>query len=119
MITLLYLKYSTFQIETILSKLLGDEFKGVYPLERLPNFLPSGSYVVNSHSSNLPGEHWLAIRVTPEIIRIFDPLGMYYPPLVQKLELMRQPVEYNNVQYQDPLTFYCGHYCISWLVNQM
>ena len=111
---------STFQIETILKRDLGRRrFKGVYPLERLPDFLQNGCYVINTHTSNLDGEHWIAIHVKPNIIHVFDPMGMFYPPLlVTKLERMHQRVEYNQIMYQNPLTFLCGQYCIEWLRGQ-
>ena len=110
---------STFQIHSQLKQKLGNVFRGVYSLDRLPDFLQPGAYVVNSHTSNLPGEHWIAIDVRPNIIRVFDPLGMYYPPaLVTKLERMITPVEYNDIMYQNPLTMLCGNYCIEWLVSQ-
>ena len=71
---------STFQIETILNGKLGYKiFRGVFPLDKLPDYLQPGAYVINTHSSNLPGEHWIAISVRHDIIRVFHPLGMYYP----------------------------------------
>ena len=87
---------------------LGKIFKGVYSLDRLPDLLKPGAYVVNTHTGNLGGEHWIAIDVRPNIIKVFDPLGMYYPSaLVSKLERMPIPVEYNNIMYQNPLTTLC------------
>ena len=111
---------STFQIETILNGKLGCKiFRGVFPLDKLPDYLRPGAYVINTHSSNLPGEHWIAISVRNDIIRVFDPLDMCYPiKLVTTLERMQQPVEYNSIMYQNPLTTLCGNYCIDWLIDQ-
>ena len=98
---------------------MGNFFKGVYSLDRLPDLLKPGAYVVNTHTGNLGGEHWIAIDVRPDIINVFDPLGMYYPAaLVSKLERMPIPVKYNNIMYQNPLTTLCGNYCIAWLNDQ-
>jgi len=103
-----------------LKRELGNKrFIGVFRLERLPDFLQNGSYVINTHTSNLNGEHWIAINVKPSIIRVFDPMGIFYPPLlVTKLERMQQRIEYNQIKYQNPLTFLCGQYCIEWLKSQ-
>lgn len=119
LLLLLLLIFSTFQIDTILKRELGKNFIGVYPLERLPDYLQNGSYVINTHTSNLNGEHWIAIFIKKDIIRVFDPMGLFYPPLlVQKLEKMYQCIEYNHDKYQNPLTFTCGQYCIEWLKSQ-
>jgi hypothetical protein len=109
---------STYQIENALKRY--REFRGVYSMDKVPDYLLNGGYVINTQSANLPGEHWLAVHVTSDLIQVFDPLGMYYPStLVTKLERMQQPVRYNDVMYQNPLTFLCGNYCVDWLKRQL
>ena len=59
------------------------KFIGVYPLDRLPPLcdLPQDcSFIVNTHTHNLSGEHWLAVKINMTKINVFDPMGMYYPP---------------------------------------
>ena len=72
--------------------------------------------VVNTQSSNLPGEHWLAIYFTDDEIKVFDPMGFYYPPvLVNQLNKVGKNVEYNTIQYQSFGTKTCGKHCLIWL----
>ena len=37
-------------------------FAGVFPLDRLPKSLRApANFIVNTHTHNLPGEHWIAV----------------------------------------------------------
>ena len=58
-----------------------NNFIGVFPLDKLPSKIYYGDkLIVNTDTSNLPGEHWLAASYRkPGIIDAFDPLGLYYP----------------------------------------
>ena len=42
-----------------------EAFYGVYPLDRLPKFIPQLPLfiVVNTHTANLEGEHWKTIFI--------------------------------------------------------
>ena len=93
-------------------------FLGVYPLNKIPyiSIRNKCAFIVNSQTSNLGGEHWIAVFNKPDVIKVFDPLGFYYPNLlVSKLQLLSKRIEYNKVQCQHPLTFTCGSYCLLWL----
>ena len=95
------------------------DFRGVYALDKLPDRLYNGGYVINTQTSNLPGEHWIAIYIRPDRINVYNPLGIYYHSiLVRKLKRMQQPVFYNNKMDQNPFSFLCGQHCISWLYKQ-
>lgn len=108
------------QIEKVArEKLKIKGFLGVYSLDKLPVHLPSPPYrfIVNTHTSNLPGEHWLAVsgEKTGKIY-VFDPMGFFYPPLlVQYLAKLRKPLIFNKTAYQSPSSRECGQYCLSWL----
>lgn len=98
--------------------MLGSAWRGVYPLDRI-RFLENGGYVVNTQTSSLPGEHWIAIYVKPYNVSVFDPLGFYYPSLlVNIVSRMRSKLTYNYIRYQDPLTLTCGQHCLAWLLAQ-
>lgn len=72
--------------------------------------------MVNTDTSNLPGEHWLAVYISNERINVFDSFGFYYPDmLVTQLERINRPIVYNRIQYQDPLSTVCGQFCLLWL----
>ena len=110
--------FSSEQLDQIGTNLLGTTWKGVYPLDKIPH-VRDGSIIVNTHSSHLGGEHWIAVRIRPNGIKVFDPLGYFYPPmLVNALARMMKPISYNRIQYQNPETRLCGHYCIMWLSSE-
>lgn len=110
---------SSIQIKQIGTKLLGSEFLGVYPLDKLPFIPVNKAIIVNTHSSNLGGEHWIAVYNKPAKILVFDPLGFYYPNiLVSHLSKISKPIVYNKIRYQDPFTTNCGQHCLLWLKYQ-
>ena len=97
-------------------------FVGVFSLDRLPKRLTAPSnLIVNTHTHNLPGQHWIAVSYkTGGVVYAFDPLGLYYPYLLQKYlsELPNHPrIRYNHRQYQSLTERTCGYYCIAWLIH--
>lgn len=111
-----YYYYSSIEIQAIGSKIKG--FRGVYPLDKIP-FLINGGYIVNTQTSSLPGEHWIAFHVNPLRVAVFDPLGRFYPSiLVRKLHTLNRSIVYNKIMYQNPFSNTCGQYCLAWLYEQ-
>jgi hypothetical protein len=104
---------------------LGDlyvpHFKGVYPLDKLPSSLKQpANFIVNTHTHNLPGEHWLAVNYSKDgVVHAFDSFGYYYPRILQKyLHRLRRKcaVHYSSDQLQEYYEKTCGDYCIAWLI---
>ena len=115
----LLISFSTNQLVKIGRKLLGNKFIGVFPLDKLPKYLKNGAYIINTQSSNLPGEHWLAFVIKQHAIEVFDSFGYYYPTLlVNKLQRLKRNISYNRRQYQLHNETTCGQFCIVWLYNQ-
>jgi len=104
---------------------LGDKhvenFKGVFPLDTIPpNLKAPANFIVNTHTRNLPGEHWIAISYQKGgIVYAFDPFGWYYPQRLKKYLIKLRPnrIFYNKLQFQGFLERTCGHYCIAWLTS--
>jgi hypothetical protein len=98
-------------------------FVGVFPLNKLPKSLRAPSnFIVNTHTHNLPGEHWLAVSYQKGgILYAFDPFGVYYPSILKiyLINIKRRigPVRYNKVCYQDVFEKSCGLYCLAWLIT--
>ena len=106
---------------------LGTEyipnFVGVYPLDRFPTWLKCpANLIVNTHTHNLPGEHWLAISYRRGgIIYAFDPLGFHYPLSLRRcLHSLKSHrcIHYNTTKWQDATETTCGWYCLAWLMAQ-
>ena len=108
---------SSVQVNKIGKQILGNEFVGVFPLDKIPYLSNNQAIIVNTHSSHLGGEHWIAIYVKPGNIFVFDPMGFYYPALlISKLQTMGKPIVYNKTMFQNPLTQTCGQHCLAWLL---
>jgi hypothetical protein len=85
----------------------------------LPNILKPGGFIVNTQTRTLPGEHWIAVYVSVYEIKVFDPLGSYYPALlINHLEKLNRSINYNKVRFQELGTQTCGQYCLLWLTLQ-
>ena len=98
-------------------RLFGKPFLGVFPLDILPKNLRVPSYfIVNTHTINLPGEHWLAVAYQKKgEIDVFDSFGHYYPPSLIKHLKRYGRLNLNRKRIQHPLTNTCGQHCIKWL----
>ena len=115
MLLFYYKCFSSGKLERIGQRLLGNAWNGVHPLDKLP-YLIEGGYIVNTQTSNLDGEHWLAFYIKPMEILVFDPYGFYYPALlVTKLQSVGKNIHYNRNQYQSFNTKDCGQHCLKWL----
>ena len=96
-------------------------FVGVFPLDKLsPKLIAPANFILNTHTHNLTGEHWLAVSyMKGGIVFAFDPFGIYYPRLLQiylnKLQRTRQ-VHYNDEPLQEIYEKTCGLYCLAWLI---
>jgi len=99
-------------------------FIGVFALDRLPS-LPIAtnyhSFIVNTHTHNLPGEHWIACRIVHDHAWIFDPLA--YPPLIHLCQHLIQNCHVNHLNtysespIQAPHTWTCGEHCVYFLYH--
>ena len=65
---------NSLQISQVLTRLCPG-FVGVFAIDKVP-YVSRGKMVVNTQTSNLPGEHWCAIVVRSHDIIYFDPLNL-------------------------------------------
>ena len=101
-------------------RFLGDNFVGVFPIDRLPplSTLKTGhSFIVNNQPSSLDGQHWLAVKIERYAVQVFDPLGpANYPnSLISYLHTGMRTVKYSRKRVQDPNSNECGLHCLIWL----
>lgn len=97
-------------------------FIAVFPIDKLPKYLVApANFIVNTHTHNLPGEHWLAVSYQKGgHVHAFDSFGVYYPHMLRDyLQRLKRSctVHYNNYQYQEINEKTCGLYCIAWLIS--
>jgi hypothetical protein len=95
-------------------------FVGVFPLNKISHLRTKASaFIVNTHTDNLPGQHWIAVRTMWDRAWIFDPMSAHPPPPA----LCHHLLLYCNIAFlyvckvsaQPPSTQTCGPHCIYFL----
>ena len=95
-------------------------FQGVFSLDTMPAMprLKTYGFIVNTQTQNLPGQHWIAVRVFHDQAWIFDPLA--FPPVAEigqhlldrcQIRVIHTP----EVSIQPLNTVSCGQHCIYFL----
>ena len=111
----------TYQLYDILSQdpHVGPHFGGVYPRDRLPSGSTRRSFVVNTDTSDRPGEHWVCVHFGEDgVAEYFDSYGLppwAYGDIVRFMRSRSKQIYYNTTRYQSDETKVCGHYCTYYL----
>ena len=97
-------------------------FVGVFPLNRIPHLNSSvvmHGLIVNTQTDNLPGQHWIAVRILFDRAWIFDPLPLHPPPPTLCDHLLHhcniRSLYICTLQVQPPTSQTCGHHCVYFL----
>jgi hypothetical protein len=97
-------------------------FIGVFSLNEIPHLSAtsaSKSLIVNTHTDNLPGEHWIAVRLSHDQAWIFDPLASLPPPLRLCQHLILRccvrVLHVCDVVVQENTSQTCGQHCVFFL----
>ena len=77
--------------------------------------------VVNTHTKNLPGEHWIAIYVDKDRNgELFDSLSSpINTTLMRWLNRFTRKWLTNTVPFQNPLAATCGSYVIYYVMKRL
>jgi len=113
---------STDQLYRIGKRLFGYRYLGTFPLDKVPPFIKNATmqhFIINTHTSNLPGRHWLAVTIHNNKAYIFDSFGVPPPSLlVNQLKLYGvNKIYYNQRQIQAFGTYTCGQLSLKHLLN--
>jgi len=95
-------------------------FIGVFARDQLPKKIkyPS-SFIFNTDTSDKPGNHWLAIYYNKQKhVTFFDSFGQKpsYYNMYNYLKKTSKKIIYNNLCLQNLNSYYCGKYCIYFLM---
>ena len=110
---------NTYQIDALL---LDDEvcskmYAGAFPCDEFVREYDDKTrqlFVVNSHPSNAPGEHWIVVWREGEKVNFFDSYGIpiqMYPSVAKRLRGKNVVETSDRLQGLTPA---CGHYCASF-----
>ena len=98
-------------------------FKGTYPRDLLPKSLEKNcGIVINTDTSQEPGEHWVAIYMHNTNAEYFDSFGL--PPLHKEIinfldKISPNGWSYNTICFQSLHSQTCGNYCVLFLTNYL
>jgi hypothetical protein len=94
-------------------------FKNVVSCDRLPPPAEQdGAYVVNTHPSHLPGEHWVVLYYEPTRVTYFDSYGQPPPKLLREyLKTTKTKTLYYNQNRIQGFRPACGYYCIYYVLT--
>ena len=91
-------------------------YGGVFARDKLPVKPPTKetSYIVNTHPSSKPGQHWVAFFITEDTVYFFDSYGI--PPVgFERVIKWRKNYVYNRKRLQG-IGRMCGHYCLYFIL---
>ena len=116
-----------YDLEALIKK-HGDEmtkkaFMGVYAMDKLPQRilqLPA-LFIVNTHSMNLPGQHWIAVYIdTQRHAEVFDslatPLSEY---LLRWLRSFSTSFKRSVLTLQNPVSASCGAFVLYYILQRV
>jgi hypothetical protein len=113
------IRMDTTTINSLLKNI--DGFVGTYPRDMIPlniKHRPS-TMIVNTHTSDKPGEHWVSIVLNKDGSgEYFDSYGL--PPLHDNLHRYLNKMcplgwGYNPITLQCLSCITCGHYCVLYV----
>lgn len=100
-----------------------NAFQGVYSINKLPTSIPHRPFlaIVNTHTHNLPGEHWLAIYIDENKNgELFDSLSLPVSNnLIHWLNGFTVKWKTNKRSFQHPLSAACGAFVLYFILNRL
>ena len=118
---------TTLDLETFINK-FGDEntkeaFLGVFPINLLPKRLPKPPvvFIINTNSSNLPGQHWKAVYISKKYEGgVFDSLATPIELLLQHWmnHFTRRWIA-STLTLQNPMSPTCGAYVLYFVMTRL
>lgn len=116
---------SNFDLEKDVRKMKIPYFRGVFTLDRVPNYPKRfETAIVNLDSFKGPGTHWVAYAKKNDSVFYFDSFGNLKPPkqLLSYFESsgsnrkpIKRDIKYNYDSVQSFNTVVCGHLCLQFL----
>lgn len=114
----------TTQVNRLGKSLFGYRYLGTFALDKVPlHFIRDAKlqhFIINTQTSNLPGQHWIAVTVYDnEKAYIFDSFGVPPPSLLVNQLKRRgiQKIYYSQQQVQNFGTLLCGQLALQHLLH--
>ena len=100
-----------------------EAFNGIYSIDTLPSFISRRPFlmIVNTHTHNLPGEHWIAIHIDENKNgELFDSLAIPVSnTLIRWLNTFTNKWKTNSRSFQHPTSSTCGAFVLYFILNRL
>ena len=97
--------------------LLGSSFQGAFPQNyRVRNKPKKQTFILNTHKSGDPGEHWVAVVKNDKTYYVFDSFGRTSHKLLPVFSRGKLVVDSEYDAEQFGSSEICGQLCLSWLL---
>ena len=118
---------STLDLESFINKYSDEKtreaFMGVFPINNLPKrqFQLPAFFIINTNTSNLPGQHWKAIYVSKKREgEVFDSLAMPIELILTHwMNTFTRKWIVSTLTLQNPLSPSCGAYVLYFVLNRL
>lgn len=98
-------------------------FHGVYSIDNLPEFIHTRPFlmIVNTHTKNLPGEHWISILIDANRNgEIFDSLALPVSDiLIRWLNRFTNKWKKNSRTFQHLRSSTCGVFALYFILHRL
>lgn len=110
-------------IQSYSDKATKQAFIGIFSMDKLPQSLPQLPIllIVNTDSSNLPGEHWKAVFISSEKIgEVFDSLALPIEIFLHRwMNTFSWKWTVSKRRIQNPLSATCGAFTLYFVLNRL
>ena len=109
------------EIDTFAKSTFGTKYRGSYAQDENFELKSNCYYIINTDIKTGPGEHWLAARVTPKTVYIFDSFSRdikkLVPHLVKHIAKSGRKIVSSDRKDKEQrgLSVICGHLSLSFL----
>ena len=116
-----------YELENLINKNAGERtrkaFLGVFAMDALPEQIPHLPVllIINTHTSNLSGEHWKAVYISEERYgEVFDSLGQPASTrLVQWMNRFTRKWMQSPLIFQNPRSATCGGFVLYYIFSRL
>lgn len=110
-------------IHTFANTKTKNAFLGVFPINHLPQRLPHFPvlFIINTNTSNLPGQHWKAIYVSKRREgEVFDSLASPVSLILEHwMNTFTRKWTISTLTLQNPLSPSCGAYVLYFIMSRL
>ena len=105
-------------LDDIGKKMFNESFKGVYPVDKIPEMNEGNVCIINVDTSNLPGSHWIGCGVHNNRLYVYDSFGRSQDKLKNMYSSLKKEykiTEPENDPEQSIQENNCGQRSLSWI----